>query len=299
MSANIVPRLWPVNRQFARVQLTGPFQVTDAAGRTLEGVCRDISEEGISGSLLAPLQVGTRVWVKVSLPDSERTLHLEAMARHVNGALYGFRFVTPDEVAKAELRKFVARSAAAAFLLSPDPSVVREIQQQLQAMGMPQASLGAPKTLPVTHPHLVVIDADWPDYLEVIELLRAEATHGHIVILVLIGEDDIMAEALAGGADLVLSKPLDAGTVERVLRLARQLVMPEAETPVAASIAPPVFRAVPFPVRSSGMMPLSFVANHDAVHGDFSGAPAAQRRIRRHACRRQRLASDSASARNS
>jgi len=283
MCANQISQLWPVNRQYARVRLTGPFQINDGCGHTLAGLCRDISEEGMSGSLTTNLETGARVGVSINLPATDHMLELQAMNWHIRGQYYGFRFIDPDDAAVAEIRKFVARSAASAFLLSPEPTTVRKIQHQLQVLGMPQASLGGPKSLPVLHPHLVVIDSDWPDYLEVMEFLRSEATHARIVILTLIANDALMSKALAGGADLVIRKPLDPIQAARVLRLACRLVMGEPEVQVAAPIPPAKELSLPALARVSGEMmqlpmPLPMPANREDMLCDFSGAPWVQPR---------------------
>jgi CheY-like chemotaxis protein len=205
----------------------------------VQGWCRDISEGGMSGTVAMNLKPGTEVQLAIPLPGIVRPIELAAVVRHVRGATCGFRFIDPPESAVAEIRNFAIRGTTSAYLLSPDPELVREMQRRLQQLGMPQVTVGSPKQLPVLHPHLVVIDSDWPDYLEVINFLRAEATKARIVILGLVSAEGSTKEALAAGADLVMSKPIQPTRSQSVLRLACHLVWPGADLSVATPLATP------------------------------------------------------------
>jgi CheY-like chemotaxis protein len=181
----------------------------------------------MSGTLAVSLRPGTELQLSVPIPGIPEPIKVAAVVRHVTrGLSFGFKFIDPPESAVTEIRNFAVSSATSAYLLSPDPELVREMQRRLQQLGMPQVSLGSPKQFPVPHPHLVVIDSDWPNYLEVINFLRAEATKARIVVLGLVPSDKSAKEALSGGADLILNKPIHPTRSQSVLRLACHLVWP-------------------------------------------------------------------------
>jgi CheY-like chemotaxis protein len=220
------PQPWPVNRRFARARLQGPFQVIDDKDRALQGWCRDISEKGMSGTLAVALSTGTRVRLSFTIPGGSGTLEMNALVQHICGLRYGFKFIEAPQTAIEEIREFVLRGTASAFVLSADPAIVREIQHRLQRMGMPHVIVGAPE-LPVSAPHLVVLDSEWPDFVEAIKLFRSQSTKARLAILALTSDDAQTRRAQACGVDFVLKKPIHPARSEPVLRQACNLVLSE------------------------------------------------------------------------
>jgi CheY-like chemotaxis protein len=243
---------WPVNRQFARFKLEAPIGVRCAEQGTLRGWCRNVGEGGACATLAARLALGDKIELELKLPGNRDSLLLSAVVRHINGMRYGLEFGELSVAQRSRIREFGKKLDTSAYLLSSQAATVRELQHALQQIGIPKVSFGSPKVFPVLSPCLIVVDGDWPDYLEVMQYLRAEAGPEPVVIVALLSANADIKQAYAHGADLIVRKPVTGLWVKRVLATASNLLkkdanegMPETEQGWPPSKAPTSIGAQP------------------------------------------------------
>jgi CheY-like chemotaxis protein len=215
---------WPVNRQFARFKLEAPIGVRFAGHEWLRGWCRNVGEGGACATLAARLSMGDTIELELKLPGDKDTLTLQAVVRHVNGMRYGLEFAELAPAHCTRIRRFGRKLDTAAYLLSSQSETVRELQHALQQIGIPKVSFGSPKVFPAPDPCLIVVDCEWPDYLEVMQYLRAEAGPEPVVIVALLSPEADIKQAYANGADLIVRKPVTGLWVKRVLATASNLL---------------------------------------------------------------------------
>jgi CheY-like chemotaxis protein len=215
---------WPVNRQFARFKLEAPIGVRFAEQGTLRGWCRNLGEGGACATLAARLSLGDQVELELKLPGNKDTLVVQAVVRHINGMRYGLEFADLNFAQRARIAEFGKKLDTSAYLLSSQSATVRELQHALQQIGIPKVSFGSPKVFPAPSPCLVVVDCEWPDYLEVMQYLRAEAGAEPLVIVALLSSEADIKQVYAHGADLIVRKPVTGLWVKRVLATASNLL---------------------------------------------------------------------------
>jgi serine/threonine-protein kinase len=98
-------------RHFARAPYVAPIRVVDASGVVRDGQTADLSEGGLLAMLSAPIELGTKVTLRVGLPVSGRIVQLDGVARWMREARHrraiGFEFAEPAPDARDEIRRFV------------------------------------------------------------------------------------------------------------------------------------------------------------------------------------------------
>ncbi len=187
-------------------------------------MCRDIGIGGACVTVAITLAVGEEAELTIKLPDFQAPLHIRATVRNKSGNRYGFQFLATTSRDRERIENFGRDSTMSAFLFTPDPGVVRSAQQVLQDLGVSQVWRGSPESLPVPNPHIIMIDSDWPDFVEVAQLLRGESTDNRIIIVGLVGRE-VTSKAISDmGADIVLYKPLPRNWVEKVMGTAIKLL---------------------------------------------------------------------------
>ncbi len=75
---------------------------------TIHGRSTDISESGMSLTLIRPLPLNEHVELQFSVPFARETLKLQARVRRVDGTRHGFEFLTLS----SEHRRAIARLVA-------------------------------------------------------------------------------------------------------------------------------------------------------------------------------------------
>ncbi len=215
---------WPENRTCHRYRTQPPVEVLVKAASTAKGTCRDIGIGGACVTVSLVLAVGDEAELSIKLPDFQQALHIRGVVRNKAGNRYGFQFLQTTSRDRERIENFGRDSTISAFLFTPDPGVVRSAQQVLQDMGVSQVWRGSPESLPVPNPHIIMIDSDWPDFVDVAQLLRSESTDNRIIIVALVGPE-VTSNAIGDvGADIVLYKPLPRNWVERVMGTAVKLL---------------------------------------------------------------------------
>ena len=222
---------WPINRQYSRYKLEAPIGVQQGGGETLRGWCRNIGEGGACATFAARLAIGDQVRLDIRLPGNRDAMEIPAIVRYVNSMRYGLEFTTLTFGQRARIRQFGRKLQCVAYLLSSNPTDVRDLQHLLQQIGISQVSFGSPKNLPVQQPCLVVMDCEWPDFLEVMQFLRTEAGGEPLVIVALLGKESDARKAQENGADLVARKPVTSAWTKRVLATASNLLKRDVDLP--------------------------------------------------------------------
>lgn len=215
---------WPENRVFHRYRTQPPINVLVRGAMTAKGLCRDIGIGGTSVTAAIILAVGDEVTLTIKLPDFERPMVVSAVVRNKSGSRYGFEFREMTNHDQQRIQNFGRDSTMSAFLFTPDPGIVRSVQQALQDMGVTQVWRGSPDSLPVPNPHIIMLDSEWPDFVEVAQLLRSESADNRIIIVALAGRDVTSSAISEMGADIVLYKPLPRDWVGRVMGTAVKLL---------------------------------------------------------------------------
>jgi CheY-like chemotaxis protein len=228
----------PVNRQFARFKLEAPIAVRGPDQETLRGWCRNVGEGGVCITLAARLAPGDAIELELKLPGSKDPIWLRAIVRHINGMRYGLEFANLSFAQRSRIRAFGRKLDTTAYLLASHPATVRELQRALQQIGTPRVLFGSPKVFPAPCPCLIVIDCDWPDYLEVMQFLRSEAGPEPVVIAALLSPADDIKQAYGHGADLVIRKPVTGLWVKRILATAANLLKKEDSQDSVSVIEP-------------------------------------------------------------
>ncbi len=216
--------LFPENRICHRYRTQPPIEVIVKAAKVVRGLCRDIGIRGACVTLPIVLAVGDEVRLIFNLPDFDRPMDIQAVVRNKSGSRYGFEFLRTTSHDRERIDAFGRESTMSAFLFSPDADIVWSAQQVLQDMGVTQVWKGTPAQLPVPNPHIIIIDSNWPDFVEVAQLLRSESPESRIIIVALLDRTVTSKEVAEMGADMVLYKPLPRNWVERVLGTAVRLL---------------------------------------------------------------------------
>jgi CheY-like chemotaxis protein len=217
---------WPKNRISHRYKLDPPLDVMVHASRPTPGSCRNIGAGGGFAVVCADLSVGEEIGLEIKLSSAQKPLRLRAVVRHANGTRYGFEFVSLTARERESINRFGAQFATSAYLYSPDHEIVSIVQPALQDLGVSMVWLGSPNCLPVPNPHLVIIDSDWPDYIEVTRFLRAESEDSRVIVVALLSPNVTRKDAQALAANFVLQKPLTRAWLRKVLRTAVKLLRP-------------------------------------------------------------------------
>jgi hypothetical protein len=217
---------WPKNRISHRYKLEPPLDVIVHASRPSPASCRNIGAGGGFAVVPANLAIGEEIWLEIKLPSAPRPLRLRAVVRHANGTRYGFEFVSLTAREREFIDEFGAQFAISAYMYSPDHELVSIVQQALQDLGVSMVWLGSPNCLPVPDPHLVIIDSDWPDYIEVVRFLRAESEVSRIIVVALLSPNFSRKDSQALAANFVLQKPLTRAWLRKVLGTAVNLLRP-------------------------------------------------------------------------
>ncbi len=215
---------WPENRVFHRYRTQPPVEVLVQGSTTAKGLCRDIGVGGACVTVAMILAVGDEAELTIKLPDFQDPMHVRAVVRNKSGNRYGFQFHETTSRDRERIENFGRDTTMSAFLFTPDPGIVRSAQQVLQDMGVTQVWRGSPQSLPVPNPHIIMIDSDWPDFVDVAQLLRSESTDNRIIIVGLVGREVTSKSISEMGADIVLYKPLPRNWVERVMGTAVKLL---------------------------------------------------------------------------
>jgi hypothetical protein len=81
--------------------------VVETAGKphVIHGRSRDLSENGVGGTIEGELESGTTVWLHVPLPSGP-AIDTRAQVRHRTGQVYGLEFLGLDAGANASIRRF-------------------------------------------------------------------------------------------------------------------------------------------------------------------------------------------------
>jgi len=215
---------WPENRVFHRYRMQPPVDVLLNGTTVVKGLCQDIGIGGACISLSSALAVGDEVTLTIRLPDFQESLRIHSVVRNKTGNRYGFQFVSTTSRDRDRITDFGRDSTMSAFLFTPDPGIVRSTQQSLQDMGVSQVWRGSPDLLPVPNPHIVIIDSDWPDFVDVAQLLRSESAAGRIIVVGLLDPRISSKTTAEMHADIILHKPLPRNWIQRVLGTAVNLL---------------------------------------------------------------------------
>ena len=222
---------FPENRGFHRYRTQPPIEVAVKGAEVAKGLCRDIGIGGACVTLPIVLAVGDEVQLLIKLPDFESPMQVKAVVRNKSGSRYGFEFLRPASHDCERIEAFGRDSTMSAFLFTPDPGIVWSAQQVLQDLGVTQVWKGTPRELPVPNPHIIIIDSDWPDFVDVAQLLRSESSDTRIIIVALLDRSVSSKQVAEMGADMVLYKPLPRNWVERVLGTAVKLLSGKETVP--------------------------------------------------------------------
>lgn len=215
---------WPENRGFHRYRTQPPVTVIVTAKMPSKGVCRDIGIGGACVILSDHLQIGEVARLTIKLPDFQEPMQIPAVVRNRSGNRYGFEFLELHDHDRERIEAFGRDSTISAYLFTPNATIVRSAQQVLQDMGVSQVWRGSPDSLPVPNPHIVIVDSEWPDFVDVAQLLRSESADNRIIVVALVGRDVSSKAVKDMGADIVLHKPLPRNWVERLLGTAVKLL---------------------------------------------------------------------------
>jgi DNA-binding NtrC family response regulator len=174
--------------------------------------------------------MGDQVTLEFQLPSSNQLQKTPAKVCYARGFRYGFEFTAPDAVLCKRISDFGLQQRTSAFILSANSPMVWITQRMLQQIGVSQVQTGSPKVFPIESPHLIMIDSDWPDFLEVLAFLRSESGVLPVAMVAVLSPTDNAADAHRAGADLVLHKPLALDRTKKVLELAFRLITTPAAT---------------------------------------------------------------------
>lgn len=214
---------WPANRFFHRYRMQLPVDVS-VKGSRIRGLCRDIGLGGACITLAADLAEGEEVMLAIILPGLQDPLRIQAVVRNRRGDRYGLQFPSITSRDRERITNFGRDSAMSAFLFTPDADIVRSAQQSLQDLGVTQVWRGCPDSFPVLNPHLIIIDSDWPDFVEVAQLLRSEGEDSRIIVVGLLDPQISGKAASEMQADIILHKPLPRNWMHKVLGTAVNLL---------------------------------------------------------------------------
>lgn len=103
-----MPAMEPPCRSVLRFHVQVPLSVVVQSGgkpQVIHGRSRDLSENGIGGTIEGELESGTTVWLHVPLPTGP-AIDTRAQVRHRTGRVYGLEFLGLEAGAKASIRRF-------------------------------------------------------------------------------------------------------------------------------------------------------------------------------------------------
>ncbi len=98
----------PPCRSVLRFHVQVPMSLVVESGgkrQVVHGRARDLSENGIGGTVDGELESGATVWLRVPLPSGP-AIETRAQVRHHTGPVYGLEFLGLDAGAKASIRRF-------------------------------------------------------------------------------------------------------------------------------------------------------------------------------------------------
>lgn len=215
---------WPSTRQNPRFRFDAAVNVVTPKYGTVRGWCHDISNGGLCGDVPSVLTMGDQVTLEFQIPKNGQMQRIRAKVCYARGLRYGFEFLAPDAVLCKRICDYGVQQRTSAFILSPNAPMVWNVQRILQQLGVSQVQTGAPKVFPIESPHLIVIDSEWPDFVEVIQFLRSESGSSLMTIVAVLSTPDSAAEVQSAGADLVLHKPLSPDRTKKNMELAFRLI---------------------------------------------------------------------------
>jgi hypothetical protein len=83
------------------------LQLLDPRPKIFEARCTELSENGLAAEVNAPLAEGTQVTMILTLPDSQRSMRIDASVTNLLRGSYGFAFVSPSADTQCYLRNYL------------------------------------------------------------------------------------------------------------------------------------------------------------------------------------------------
>lgn len=220
---------WPQNRSHHRYKLNPPLPATVHGRTDFPCVCRNIGIGGAGLSTDAKLSVGDEVQLEIKLPYFARPLRLRAVVRHSNLVRCGLEFTELSARERECIQLLGERYTVSAYLLSPDPEIVRVAQQVLQEYGVSMVWRGAPRSLPLTGANIILIDSAWPDFVDVVKFLREESIDCRLILVALMGTEVTREQSRELAAHMTLPKPVSQAWYRKALITAVGLVRQDSE----------------------------------------------------------------------
>ena len=72
---------------------------------SLWGLCSELGEDGLSGTLTGELRLGEVVSMEITIPNIGSAVKLRAIVRYCEGLRHGFEFLTVDNLQREALRR--------------------------------------------------------------------------------------------------------------------------------------------------------------------------------------------------
>jgi hypothetical protein len=95
------------------------LQLLDPRPTIFEARCTELSENGLAAEVNASLAAGTHVTMTLTLPDSQRSVRIDASLTNLLRGSYGFAFTSPSADTQRHLRNYL-ESHCSSMVRSPE-----------------------------------------------------------------------------------------------------------------------------------------------------------------------------------